>query len=224
MQKIVEAKASSETFSIHTGVKHGYVFVPHLIFFAQFLKHAFVLATKRIYSPGKMTVFSVFACVISTLLYGSNSWTTDTRLNTFILRNVHRMDKVSTALTLVSTFPVCLLYSLDNADYDSHDTSRLWNIAALFTEDMASGTRTIGCPKLRYKDVCKMDMQTFHLDSEKCKSLAADHTRLRSTLAKHLESGEENLLNKADKRAHRKERGQSTISIPRDPTQLCPLS
>ena len=87
----------------------------------------------------KMAVYN--ACVISTLLYGSETWTTyagqERRLNTFHLRSIRRIlgiswqDKVTNAdvLSRALVFPVCTL-CLDNADCDGRVISVVWRMVA----------------------------------------------------------------------------------------------
>ena len=87
--------------------------------------------TARVWTSSKMPIktnVAVYnACIISTLLYGSETWTTyagqERRLNTFHLRSIRRIlgiswqDKVTNVdgLSRALVFPLCTL-CLDNAD------------------------------------------------------------------------------------------------------------
>ena len=70
---------------------------------------------------------------------------------------------------------------------------------------LASGKRTVGCPQLRYKDVCKRDMKALDINTESWEDAAADGNKWRCVLHKQLKSGEEKIQTSADeKRAKRK--------------------
>ena len=77
--------------------------------------------------------------------------------------------------------------------------------------ELASSKRTVGHHQLRFKDVCKRDTKALDINTESWEDAAADHSRWRSVLRKHLKSGEENILTTDnEKGARRKAR------IPRD--------
>ena len=76
--------------------------------------------------------------------------------------------------------------------------------------EFASGRRTKGRPQLRYKDVCKRDINALDINTESWEDLAADRMMWGSTLNQHLKSAEEKLVNaEVGKRACRKERKYS---------------
>ena len=76
--------------------------------------------------------------------------------------------------------------------------------------ELATGRRSTGRPHMRFKDVCKRDMRALDIDTETWEGLANDRSRWRSTLNKHLKSGEGKLMNEAaEKRTRRKERNNS---------------
>ena len=100
--------------------------------------------TARVWTSPKLSVktkMAVYnACVISTLLYGSETWTTyagqERRLNTFHLRSIRRIlviswqDKVPTLMScLVLVFPLCTPCS-DNADCVGWVMSAVWRMVA----------------------------------------------------------------------------------------------
>ena len=70
--------------------------------------------------------------------------------------------------------------------------------------ELALGRRTTCRPHLRYKDVCVRDMKAVDIDTLSWEGTAADHTKWRSALKQHLETGEDKLMTAAsDKRARR---------------------
>ena len=159
--------------------------------------------TARVWTSPKLSVktkMAVYnACVISTLLYGSETWTTyagqERRLNSFHLRSIRRILGISWQ------------DKVTNADVLSR------------AGELALGRRTTGRPHLRYKDVCARDMKTVGIDTMSWEGLAADRTGWRSALKQHLKTGEAKLMTAAaDKRARRKE---GSSSIRPTTTHLC---
>ena len=195
--------------------------------------------TTRVWTNPKLTVktkMAVYnACVISTLLYGSETWTTyarqERRLNTFHLRSIRRIlgiswqDRVPNTEVLSSAH-LPSMYTLlrqRRLRWLGHvhrmEDGRIPK--DILYGELATGRRSIGCPHLRFKDVCKRDMRALGIDTESWEELADDRSGWRSTLNKHLKSGEEKLMNEAvDKRARRKER---INSIRPETTHRCDL-
>lgn len=170
----------------------------------------------------KMAVYC--ACVISTLLYASETWTTyarqERRLNTFHMRSLRRIlgiswqDKVTNAEVL-SRAGLPTLYTLlrqRRLRWLGHvhrmDDGRIPK--DILYGELASGRRSTGRPQLRYKDVVKRDMKALDINTATWEGAAADRATWRRTLKEHLKTGEEKLMNAAaDKRALRKERNTS---------------
>jgi len=104
------------------------------------------------------------ACVLSTLLYGSESWTLYTqqerRLNTFHLRCLRRILGISyhdhipntDILTRAGTLSMYALLTKTSHVTRMHDGRLPKDI--LYSE-LATGSRRTGRPMLRYKDVLK---------------------------------------------------------------------
>ena len=46
--------------------------------------------------------------------------------------------------------------------------------------ELASGKRSIGCPQLRYKVVCKRDLKALDIQTQSCEDMAADGSSWRS--------------------------------------------
>ena len=185
--------------------------------------------TARVWTSPKLSVktkMAVYnACVISTLLYGSETWTTyagqERRLNSFHLRSIRRIlgiswqDKVTNA-DVLSRAGLPTMYTLlrqRRLRWLGHvrrmEDGRIPK--DILYGELALGRRTTGRPHLRYKDVCARDMKAVGIDTMSWEGLAADRTGWRSALKQHLKTGEDKLMTAAaDKRARRKE-GSSSI-------------
>ena len=185
--------------------------------------------TARVWTSPKLSVktkMAVYnACVISTLLYGSETWTTyagqERRLNSFHLRSIRRIlgiswqDKVTNA-DVLSRAGLPTKYTLPRqrrlrwlGHVRRMEDGRIPK--DILYGELALGRRTTGRPHLRYKDVCARDMKAVGIDSMSWEGLAADRTGWRSALNQHLKTGEDKLMTAAaDKRARRKE-GSSSI-------------
>lgn len=167
----------------------------------------------------KMAVYN--ACIISTLLYGSESWTTyarqERRLNTFHLRCLRRIlgiswqDKVPNTevlsrANLPSMFTMLRQRRLRWLGHVRRmDDGRIPK--DILYGELRSGKRSTGRPQLRFKDVVKRDMKALDIDVRSWEDLAADRPRWRSTLLRQIKSGEEKLVHAAEnKRAQRKQR------------------
>ncbi|XP_036407648.1 uncharacterized protein LOC118793535 [Megalops cyprinoides] len=142
-------------------------------------KAAITLArlTTRVWNNPKLTVKTKMAvydtCVISTLLYGNESWTTyarqERRLNTFHLRGIRHIlgiswqDGVPNAEVLSRADPASMFTLLRQrrlgwlGHVHCMEDGRIPK--DILYGELASGTRTNGRPKLRYKDVSKRDMK-----------------------------------------------------------------
>ena len=167
--------------------------------------------------PSKMAVYK--ACIISSLLYGSETWTTyskqERKLNSFHMRclrrilGIHWSDKVPNAQVLERAGLTTMFTLLRKRRLG-------WLGHVLRMEDgripkdihygeLASSKRTVGRPQLRYKDVCKRDMKALDINTESWEDAAADRNKWRCVLRKQLKSGEENIQTSAnEKRAKRK--------------------
>ena len=168
------------------------------------------------------------ACVISALLYGSETWTTyagqESRFNTFHQRSIRRilgiawLDKVTNADVLSCA---CLpsMYTLLRqrrlrwlGHVSCMDDGRIPKY--ILYGELALGRRTTGHPHLRYKDVCVRDMKAVDIDTVSWEGLAADRTKWRSGLKQHLKTGKDKLMiDAADKRARTKEDSSSMTCL-----------
>ena len=169
-----------------------------------------------------MAVYNV--CVISTLLYGSETWTRcaqERRLNTFHLRSIRHIldiscqDKVTNA-DVLSRAGLPSMYTLlrqCRLQWLGHvcrmEDGRIPK--DILYGELALGVRTTCRPHLGYKDVCIRDMKAVDIDTMSWEGLAADRTGWRSALKQHIKTVEDKLMTAAaDKRACRKE-GSSSI-------------
>ena len=165
-----------------------------------------------------MLVYS--ACVVSTLMYGNEMWTTyarqEKRLNSFDLRSIHHVlgiswqDRVSSTevlsqANLPSMFTLLRqgrlhwlghVYRMEEGRIPKDIRMEDGRIPKdILYVELASGTRTRGHPQLRYNDVCKRDMKALDINTESWEDLAADRLMWRNTLNQHLKTGEEKLVN-----------------------------
>ena len=167
--------------------------------------------TSRVWTNPKLTMktkMAVYnACVLSTLLYGSETWTMyacqEKRLNTFHLRSlwcilsISWQDKVTntdilscaglpTMYTLLRQCRLCWLGHV-------HHMEDGWIPKDILCGELTSGQRSTGHPQLRYKDACQRDMKALDIDINSWEDLAADCTSWRSTLHKQLQTGKKKL-------------------------------
>ena len=187
----------------------------------------------RVWENKKLTIqikIAVYrACTVNTLLYGSGSWTTyvgqEQRLNTSHMRCLRRI------LSIWWTDKVSNNEVLERADIPSMFTllrqRRLrWLGHVHRKEDgripkdllygeLESGSRPVGRPKLRFKDVCKRDMLATGLPTGNWETHAADRGEWSSVCSRALQVGETRLKAEADeKRAKRKVAGKKSVSAP----------
>ena len=168
------------------------------------------------------------ACVISTLLYGSETWTTyvgqERRLNTFHLISIRRilgiswLDKVTnddgmSRAGLPSMYTQLRQRRLRWLGHVRRlDDGRIPKY--ILYGELALGRRTTGHPHLRFKDVCVRDMKAVDIDTMCWEGLAADRTKLRSALKRHLKTGKDKLItDAAHKRARTKEDSSSMTCL-----------
>ena len=119
------------------------------------------------------------ACVISTLLYGSETWTTyagqERRLNTFHMRSIRRILGISwqvkvTNADVLSRAGLPTMYTLlrqRRLRWLGHvrrmEDGRIPK--DILYGELAFGRRTTGRPHLRYKYVCVRDMKAVDIDT-----------------------------------------------------------
>ena len=167
------------------------------------------------------------ACVLSTLLYGSESWTTyarqENRLESLHLRCLRRIigimwqDRVTNTAVLdkAGSLSMHLMICQHRLRWlgrvhrmeDGHIPKDL-----LYGQ-LPSGRRPLGRPALRYKDVCKRDLKLTDINPESWEKLADDRDSWRHAVRDGFRSGEEKRnLQLENKPTQRKERQQTTDS------------
>ncbi|XP_063620689.1 uncharacterized protein LOC134793093 [Cydia splendana] len=144
----------------------------------------------------KMIVYET--CVLSTLLYGAETWTSyanqERRLNTFHMRclrsilNITWKDRVTNERVLeIAQLPsITALLKQRRLRWLGHvqrmDSTRL--PSQIMLSQIAFKKRRIGRPLLRFKDCAKRDMVAFDIDRDTWEELASDRDGWRGTIAK----------------------------------------
>ncbi|XP_066021426.1 uncharacterized protein [Pocillopora verrucosa] len=186
-----------------------------------------VWENKKLTTQTKVAVYR--ACIVSTLLFGSESWTTyasqEKRLNTFHMRCLRRIlsilwtDKVSNneVLARANIPSMFTLLRQRRLRWLGHvyrmEDGRIPK--DLLYDELESGSRPIGRPKLRFKDVCKRDMLANGLPTDNWELHAADRSDWRSVCSLALQAGEERLKAEAvDRRAKRRAEMNKATCVP----------
>ena len=178
---------------------------------------------KRVWQNTKLTEKTKLcvyrACVISTLLYGSETWTTYTsqerKLNSFHLRSLRRIlgikwqDKVPNTEVLMraniqSMFSILSERRLRWLGHVKRMSPGRIPKDLLYGE-LASGKRRTGRPRLRFKDVCQRDMKAARIRTSDWECKAEDRSTWRTVVKEGVIVAEEQRMEEAtDRRARRK--------------------
>ena len=139
-----------------------------------------VWKNKHLKIPTKINVFK--ACIISTLLYGSESWSTystqEQKLQVFHLRCLCRIlgitwqDKVQNN-DVLSRAGIPLMFTL------LHQCHLCWLVHVpkyLLNDELVTGARCRGCPQPYFKDVCKHDMNVCNIQTKSWEAFADSRT------------------------------------------------
>ena len=192
-------------------------------------KAAAVMAqlSKRVWGNNQLTLntkLKVYqACVLSSLLYGSESWTTyarqESRLESFHIRCLRRIlgitwqDRVTNTAVLekADSLSMHLMLCQRRLRWLGHvhrmDDGRIPK--DVMYGELASGRRPTGRPALRFKDVCKRDLKLTGIDPNSWESLADNRSGWRHAVREGVERGEEKRKQQLEeRRARRKERQQ----------------
>ena len=178
--------------------------------------------SKRVWTNSQLTMntkLKVYqACVLSTLLYSSESWSMyarqENRLESFHLRCLRRIlgitwqDKVTNAAVQAGSLSMHLMLSQRRLRWLGHvhrmEDGRIPK-DILFGE-LAMGRRPVGRPALRFKDVCKRDLKLTDINTGSWESLAVDRSGWRQAV----QAG----VRRETNRWKRKERGGNRDRIP----------
>nr|KAG5691627.1 hypothetical protein BaRGS_023798 [Batillaria attramentaria] len=187
---------------------------------------------KRVWSNSQLTENTKLrvykACILSTLLYGSESWTTyasqEKRLNIFHLRCLRRLlhikwqDRVTNTEVLQRAGIPSLFSLLSQRRLKWLGHVRRMEPGRIPKDmlygELREGSRPTGRPQLRFKDVCKRDMKLADIDPSTWEGAAEDRQLWRVTVSegvKRAETARDDQL--ADRRARRKARAAS-VSAP----------
>ena len=198
--------------------------------------------TKRVWendmltTKTKMNVYQ--ACVLSTLLYGSEAWTLysyqERRLNTFHLRCLRRLQGLTWQDRVTN---IDVLAKAGMASMQTMLTTRrlrwLGHVARmqdnripkkLLYGELASGTRPTGRPSLRYKDVCKRDLKAGGFNLPDLGTATSDRKAWRATTRQITKAAEERRNARwEEKRSKRKDsEAAPTHTAGQEQTYKCP--
>ena len=178
----------------------------------------------------KMSVYR--ACILSTLLYGSETWTTYARqedqLQIFHMRSLRsilgiKWEERKTNVEVLEIAGLPSIYTLlrqRRLRWLGHvhrmNDGRIPK--DLLYGELVKGERNRGRPILRYRDVCKRDLKALDIDPSSWERIASDRDAWKHTLKRQLPKGEDKWKSKvAVKRARRKEKAK-TSTLPQKPT------
>ena len=194
---------------------------------------AFGILSNRVWKnkhPKKVTKISVYrAVVLTTLLYGCESWVTYRHhlrlLERFhqrclrIILKIHWSDYVSNVEVLeqaeITSIEAILLKS--QLRWTGHvsrmDNHRLPKIA--LCGELSTGHRNRGAPKKRYKDSLKKSLGACHINHSQWSTLAADRVTWRHIIHQAVSFFEDSRKNNLkEKRRRRKNIEASTTTVP----------
>ena len=190
-----------------------------------------VFTNKNLTLKTKIKVYQ--ACVLSTLLYGSETWTTyakqETKLNVFHIRclrkimniswedkktNTEILDKAgsTTGSAMLSTRRLRWLGHVRRMDNGRLPKDLLYG-------QLEQGTRLKGRPYLRYKDICKRDLQSTHINANTWEDVAADRVGWRRAVKEGVAAAEEDRKNN---REAKRQRRTATANHQRTTGFACP--
>ena len=181
----------------------------------------------------KMRVYQ--ACILSTLLYGSETWSTYTsqenKLNAFHLRSLRRIlgiswsDRVTNEeVHAKSGIPsIQAILSKNRLRWLGHikrmDNFRLPKL--LLFGQLATGSRSVGRPCLRFIDVCKRDMKQGGINISSWEKVAVNRNLWRKAINSGSQTVQSNQMK--HKRVKRQRlTAKTTSSSPSSNTFACP--
>ena len=193
--------------------------------------------TKRVWKNKKLTLRTKIliyqACVLSTLLYGAETWTIyarqEKKLQGFHMRSLRRImnikwqEKITNTEILKKAKIPSLLATLIKRrlrwlGHIRRMTNNRIPKQVLFGE-LSDGKRARGRPKLRFKDLCKASMTDFKIKPDLWVEMASDRDMWRSAMRKGEAEFEKALITKMeDKRQRRK---MPALQRPDHPCSYC---
>lgn len=193
--------------------------------------------TKRVWDNPMLTLntkMKVYqACVLSTLLYGSEAWTLYThqerRLNAYHMRNLRRLlgitwqDRISNADVLAQAGMLSMFATLSQRRlrWLGHvcrmDDGRIPK--DILYGELATGTRPTGRPALRYKDVCKRDLKSCNINPADLKTVISDRNNWSASVITGIKQAEEKRgIQHEERKSRKQQRTQPTTAPPIVPT------
>ena len=153
--------------------------------------------SKQVWENRKLTLATKIciyrACILSTLLYSSETWTTyahhEASLNSFHLHCLRHIlgitwkDKISNTKVLQQTWTqsMCNLLMQCHMHWLGHvrhmDDGRIPK--DILYGELTTGSWPKGHPSVRFKDVCKHDLKACHINTGNWEQAASDHAVLR---------------------------------------------
>ena len=183
--------------------------------------------TKRVWENGMLTIntkMKVYqACVLSTLLYGSEAWTLyahqERRLSTFHLRCLRRLLGLTwqdhiTNIDVLAKAGMASMHSMlttRRLRWLGH-VSRMENSRIpknLLFGELASGSRSTGRPSLRFKDVCKRDLKAGGFNLAELGTATSDRQKWRATIRQVTNAAEERRNARWEEKRARKKHSES---------------
>ena len=198
-----------------------------------------VWTNKKLTIKTKTSVYS--ACVLSTLLYGCESWaiyaTQEKRLNTFHMRCLRRIlnikwdDRVTNneVLKRTGTDSLYSILKLRRLRWLGH-VHRMQDGRIpkdLLYGELATGKRPQGRPRQCFRNVCKADLRETGIDVDSWEQLATNRDSWRQLVKHGVEKHEVHLRERAEeKRRQRKEKCEEQMlsSQHSDPAPLTSFS
>ncbi len=185
--------------------------------------------TKRVWNNSMLTTntkMKVYqASVLSTLLYGSETWTMYTwqerRLNSFHLRCLRRILGITwqghvpntEVLAQAKTFSMHALLSQRRLRWLGHvcrmQDGRIPKV--IMYGELASGTRPTGRPALRYKDVCKRDLKAGSLHPADLEAATADRVSWRLAIRTSIKLSEGKREDQWEEKRQRRWQGAESV-------------
>ena len=197
--------------------------------------------TKRVWEnqhlklPTKVNVYK--SSVISTLLCGSEPWTTyssqERKLQAFHFRCLRRIlritwqdkvpnNEVLSRAGIPSTYTLLRQRCLRWLGHTHRMADRRIPKDLLYGE-LATGARSRGQPKLRFKDVCKRDMKACNINTETWEASADDRTTWKQLVSQGLDSGEKAFVPQMMAQ-EQKEQPDSKLALPHNSLQSLSVS
>ena len=125
------------------------------------------------------------ACIISTPLYGSEAWTRAEACTAYAASSaLHGVTECPMPRSLNTLASSPCTHSSDKRRLRWHGHVRRMEDGRMpkdiLYSELASGKRSVGCPQLRYKVVCKRDLKALDIQTQSCEDMAADGSSWRS--------------------------------------------